>query len=742
LVVALPLLSLKKHLQLAKVKFSSGSRAWRTAKAALGVARTQGLAALYQRICVSAAMYAGENRQERHVDLSFAVLDPAGRPTGCPVVDHFDRPLVSIIVPVFNNLSYTAACVEAVTQCAGKVSYEIIIADDGSEDGTAEWCHSVPNLQYAATGPRCGFVLNCNRSTERARGRWLLFLNYDTLVQPGFLEAMVAAATDAEVGAVGAKLIYPDGKLQEAGGIVWRDFEAWNYGRGGNPQAPAYNYRRRVDYCSGACLMVDREAFQTLGGFSSELAPAYGEDSDLCFSLREKLGLATVYEPAARVVHFEGKSCGTDLGSGLKRYQEVNKSKLAAKWRHVVADFPTISPEGLLRAPRRYMGKQTVLIIDSCLPAPDRDSGSRRLETIINLFRGLDCHVMFLPENLAAPEPYASRMRNAGVEVLACNPGYQATHRKILEPLLPIIDLVWMVRPEVTDLWLPFFRKHRPQTKLVFDTGDIHHLRMRQEEELLGGFRTGRSPSESMRILETKLAQAADATVAISDAEASLLRDMGARHVEVVSGIYRDKKQPEDPMFAERHGLLFIGSYMHPPNVDGMLWFLREVWPLILERDKDITLTLIGADPPQALREHASDRVVVAGHVPDVDRYFRQARVFICPLRYGGGVKGKLGQCLEYGLPFVTTPAGAEGMGFAHEVDALIASSPTDFADCVLHLYSDEKLWSALKSASDKQLLKYSEKSARQSLQSLLRQAVGPSGSRTATSVMETVTAG
>lgn len=719
-------MSLKRifhQVALVRVKLSSPGRGLRTLRIAWQVLRSEGWGALRERLAASQAMYAGAMVPGESPGLEGSLEDPAGRLPGQPVVPAQAKPEVSIIIAVLNNLSYTAACLESVTKAAGAVPYEVIIADDGSNEGTAEWCATVDNLRHVVTGQGGGFVRNNNRAAELARGRWILFLNNDTLVQPGFLEAMVAAATDAGVGAVGAKLIYPDGKLQEAGGIVWRDFEAWNYGRGGNPHAPAYNYRRRVDYCSGACLMVDRAALEKLGGFSSELAPAYGEDSDLCFSLREKLGLATVYEPAARVVHFEGKSCGTDLGSGLKRYQEVNKSKLAAKWRHVVSNFPTSSPEGLLRAPRRYMGKQTVLIIDSCLPAPDRDSGSRRLETIISLLRGLDCHVMFLPENLAAPEPYASRMRNAGVEVLACNPGYQATHRKILEPLLPIIDLVWMVRPEVTDLWLPYFRKHRPQTKLVFDTGDIHHLRMRQEEELLGTFRTGRSPSESMRILETKLAQAADATVAISDAEASLLRDMGARHVEVVSGIYRDKKQPEDPTFAERHGLLFIGSYMHPPNVDGMLWFLREVWPLILERDKEMTLTLIGANPPLALREHASDRVVVAGHVPDIDSYFRQARVFICPLRYGGGIKGKLGQCLEYGLPFVTTPAGAEGMGFAHEVDALIASSPTDFADSVLRLYSEEALWIHCREGLQRHLSSYSEDLAMHALRHLLQSA-------------------
>ena len=665
-------------------------------------------------------MYAGCSVHDESSEWGNSFDDPAAQPLKYPALPMHAEPFVSIIIPVFNNLSYTAACVEAVTHCAGKVPYEIILADDGSDDGTAEWCGSVPHLRHFVTGQCAGFVLNCNRAAGEARGRWLLFLNNDTLVQRGFLEAMVAAASEEGVGAVGAKLIYPDGKLQEAGGIVWRGFDAWNYGRGGNPHDPAYNFRRRVDYCSGACLMVNRNAFEKLGGFSAELVPAYGEDSDLCFALRERLELATVYEPAARVVHFEGKSCGTNFAAGLKRYQEVNKAKLAAKWAHVVSEFPAISPEGVLRAPRRHMGKQTMLMIDSCLPASDRDSGSRRLETIIKIFRSLDCHVMFLPENLAAPEPYASNLRDAGVEVLACNQGFQASHRKILDPLLPIIDLVWLVRPEVADLWIPYFRKRRSKAKLIFDTGDIHHLRMRKEEDLLGIFRAGRSPSEAMKSLETKLARAADVTIAISDAEAPLLRDMGARSLEVVSGIYEDRKRSDDPSFAERRGLLFVGSYMHPPNLDGMLWFLREVWPLIIEHDKEITLTLIGANPPESLRKQASNRVVVAGHVPDIDSYFRGSRVFVCPLRYGGGIKGKLGQCLECGLPFVTTPAGTEGMGFAHEADTLIASSPTEFADCVLRLYSDESLWIHCRNGLERHLPSYSSDQARESLQRLL----------------------
>lgn len=706
--------NLRHYFALARVKLSSPGRSLRSVNVAWQVLRTQGWRPLVERVRASTIMYAGQ--EGAPLGLAIDCGDPLERPLCHPVVARHEAPQVSVIVAAFNNLPYTAACVDAVAKSAGKVSYEIIVADDGSEDGTAEWCRSVENLRHIVTGRGRGFVLNNNRAAGEARGRWLLFLNNDTLMQEGCMEALVDAGSRPGVGAVGAKLIYPDGRLQEAGGVVWRDFEAWNYGREDNPSLPQYNYRRSVDYCSAACLMVDREAFRKVGGFSEDLVPAYGEDSDLCFTLRYQLGLGVIYEPMARVVHFEGRSCGTDPGSGIKKYQVVNRQKLAAKWKHIVSAFPMISPEGVLKAPRRHMGSRTVLMIDSCLPAHDRDSGSRRLETILQILRGLDCHIMFLPENLSSTEPYASDLRRLGVEVLACNAGYRATHEQILRPLLPLIDLVWLVRPEVADMWTPYFRKHRPAAKLIFDTGDIHHLRMRQEERMQGTFREDRSPSEVMRKVETKLVETTDLTVAISGEEKTILEGMGARRVEVVSGIYRDRSLPDDPPFAERHGLLFIGSYQHPPNADGMLWFLEEIWPSVAVGHPDMTLTLLGPEPPQTIRAHASSRVRIPGYVPEVDRYFREARLFVCPLRYGGGIKGKLGQCLEYGLPFVTTPVGADGMGFVHGKDALIAESAGDFAEYVIRLHEEEPLWEKIRLGLGAHLECYSPQRAEEAL--------------------------
>lgn len=213
---------------------------------------------------------------------------------------------VSIIIPHYNRRELINRCLEAIRKNSGPAStYEIIIVDNGSTDGSRELLEDQQDVRCIFNVSNVGFTLAANQGAAAARGRYLIFLNNDTEVQKGWLDALVAAASPKDVGAVGARLIYPSGKLQEAGGIIFADGSAWNYGRGEDKEDPRFLYPRDVDYSSAAALLVKARAFWTVGGFDPLYAPASYEDTDLCFSLR-KHGWRVVYQPQAVVVHFEG----------------------------------------------------------------------------------------------------------------------------------------------------------------------------------------------------------------------------------------------------------------------------------------------------------------------------------------------------------------------------------------------------------------------------------------------------
>ncbi len=332
--------------------------------------------------------------------------------------------MASILICVHDKLEYTRRCLEVILAERSPLVEEIVVVDNGSSDGTAVYLADLagrePLVKVVSPGENLGFVGGNNLAATHATGEHLVFLNNDTEPQAGWLEALVEAAGEPGVGAVGARLVYPDGRLQEAGGIVFSDASGWNYGRGDDPTRPLYTFPREVDYCSGACLLVRRSLFEELGRFDERYAPAYYEDTDLCFAVRAA-GSRVRYEPRAVIVHHEGVTAGTDTTSGVKRHQVVNHEKFREKWADALrSQYP---PDASLvrRASDRRPGAR-ILVVDPFLPMFDRASGSRRLFEVLRIMAAQGHVVTFVARNGTLAEQYVTPLERLGVEVYAGDP--------------------------------------------------------------------------------------------------------------------------------------------------------------------------------------------------------------------------------------------------------------------------------------------------------------------------------
>ena len=517
----------------------------------------------------------------------------------------------------------------------------------------------------------------------------MLLLNNDTVVEQGWLDALMRTIeVEENVGVVGAKLVYPDGRLQEAGGIIWRDGTGLNYGRGGDAEDPAFNFLRDVDYCSGACLLVRKEIFDVLGGLDRRYAPAYYEDTDLAFAAR-KLGYRVVYQPEARVCHTEGASNGTDEQSGVKRYQKVSREAFRLKWQTELLAQHESDPM-LERIASRRPSVGRVLVVSDRVPLPNQDSGSKRMFELVLALRDLGLAVTFVPEDGQRQDAYSMALQRAGIEVLYG----PLDERRLLRELAPALDVAILSRPEPTWRWQPMVRELCPEAKIIYDTVDLHFLREQRRAEIEADPAVARAAAR-YHDMELSLARIADATLVVSVAELDvLLTEVPELQVHVVPNIHGEEHSGRP--FEERKGVIFVGSFPHHPNRDAAHWLVEEIMPLVRLEDPDIPTYIVGSSPTDDIRALESDSVRILGWVPDLANLYEHSRLSVAPLRYGAGVKGKVGESMAHGLPVVTTRLGAEGMGLQHEHDVLVAEGPQAFANEILRAYHDADLWNRI----------------------------------------------
>ncbi len=603
------------------------------------------------------------------------------------------EPLISILIPVYGQHETTFACLKSIAEHPLHRPFEVIVADDHSLIPAADALAQVSGIRIIRNQTNLGFVGNVNAAATQARGQWLIVLNNDTVVRKGALDALLDTfETHLNVGLVGAKLLNADGSIQEAGGIVWRDGSAWNWGRGQHRDDPRFNFVREADYCSGAALAISRALFADMGGFDTHYAPAYYEDADLAFRVRAR-GMRVLYQPAAEIFHTEGVSHGRDPSAGVKACQVANAKKFFGRWRDTLVMHRENAVEPDREAHRT--SRSNILIVDACMLTPDQDSGSGRMLNLLRILKEDGHHVTFVADNIDGNPKYAAALTSMGIEVLYGQ--YAGSVRRVLRDRGPSLDTIVFCRYYIAAQYVNSVRSLAPRAQIIFDTVDLHFLREEREAQVLGSAAMVRSAALT-RANELAVIEKSDVTVVVSSVEKALLTKINpSARVDIVSLI--NAPVSVGAPFAERQGILFIGGFKHAPNVDAVKWYASEVFPIVRKLLPHVVSTIVGSNMPDEVAALRQDGLRILGFVEDIDLLLRSARVSIAPLRYGAGIKGKINEAMNYGIPVVATECAVEGMQLVDGRDVLVADDASQFAQAIVRLHSDSELWSALSEA-------------------------------------------
>ena len=571
------------------------------------------------------------------------------------------EPVVTVIISTYGQIGFTIACLRSIAEHAPRNPTEVIVVDDAYPDIDAlSALRDVSGIQLVRNPANLGFLRSCNQAAKAAKGRYLYVLNNDTEIQPNSIDALVDLLdVRPDVGMAGSKLLSPDGRLQEAGGILWTDASGWNFGRGDDPSRPEYNYVREVDYCSGASIMVRRSVFEELGGFDETFVPAYYEDADLAFRIRS-LGMKVLYEPRSVVVHHEGISHGTDLTVGVKAHQVANQGRMAERWAATLARENYETSRHILRARDRARTRKVILLIDHDTPQPDRDAGSRSVIGIMDSLLDAGWVVKLWPHNRLHHPVYTTAMERKGVEVIDQRwPGDIDTW---LRENGCELDHLLVIRPDVAADVLPHIMRYVDAILSLYGV-DLHFARMLRQAQVDGSADL-LEEALSVKRLEQRLWRQFDVVFYPSEEEAIAVRELSPSSAvrSIVPFCY--DRFPERTAPPSGHTILFVACFGHAPNVDAAVFLIRDIIPLLEEQVGQVLVVLAGSNPTEAVRALASPRVTVTGYVTDeeLSALYDQQRVSVVPLRFGAGVKGKVVESLARGLPLVTTSIGAQGI--------------------------------------------------------------------------------
>lgn len=621
-----------------------------------------------------------------------------------------ENPIVSIIIPVCNHFEYTYNCLKSILMNTDYVPYEVIVADDCSFDFTSEMENLISGIKVIHNNKNLLFIKNCNHAAKAAKGKYIVFLNNDTQVQLNWLLPLVRCMeTGDDVGLAGSKLLYPDGSLQEAGGIMWSNGKAWNYGNGKNPDAPDYEYIREVDYVSGAALIISKKLWEEIGGFDERYVPAYYEDADLAFEVRKR-GKRVLYQPDSVVVHFEGISHRRRVDSGIKNYQKRNLYKFLEKWKEELQENHYPEGKNLLAAYQRKQKRKMVLFVSEHIPTYDKDAGSRTLDFYIQEFIRRGYIVKFIPDNFQREEPYTHRLQQMGVEVF-WGKYYQKTIRNWICNNQNEIDFAFLSYPNASLRYIDIFRQFG--IPVMYYGMDLHYIRLQREANLFGDKYKAKE-AKTLYEKEAYLIKNCDSVYYPSLDEVEILRKEFHRNdaKQLMVNVYDTDAVMKVYRPCERNGIMFIGGYKHMPNVDAVLWFSHHIFPQIYD-ELQIPFFVAGADMPSDISNIEVKGIEKLGELTDaeLEEMYQRIKMIVVPLRYGAGIKAKVIEAMYHGVPVVTTEIGIEGI--PNDTQAVkVVNEGDDFAEAVIQLYTLDKKLEVMSEKGRQMIRKYYSREA------------------------------
>lgn len=607
----------------------------------------------------------------------------------------FDKPKVSIIIPCYNGFDITMKCLRSVLAHTQDIPYEVIIADDKSTDEIKNIEQHAQNVRRVVNTLENGFVNNCNSGAAVAKGEYLFFLNNDTQVQPNYLQPLVDVLdTQKDIYITGSMMIYPNGVLQEAGGVIFRDASAHRYGWGRKwLLSHDINHGRDTDYVSGAALLVRSDVFNKLNGFDKQYHPGYYEDTDLCLRVWYQLQGRVFFNPESKVVHFDSSTFPSE-----KKQQLMNRNRelIFNRFKYQLSKYHCAFDNFSFKARDGAAFKLQMLVLDLEILTPNHDTGSKNTLLYMELFKKHGCNVKFMPL-MALPEKarFAQELVYRGFEVI--------THEQeeFFKEFGKDLDLILVNRPMVAEKYMPLIRKYT-HAFVIFQGQDLHYLRLYREDQKNHVAKAEENLVKN-REYELSLYQKMDLSLFVSEAEKDLVqKQLPCNHMTNVPVVFYDDKLMDNFSYdpENRLDIGFIAGFAHTPNIEAAVFFVKEVFPLVVKAIPNIKFYIIGSKPADEVKALACDNVVVTGFVTDEElaNYYSKLKLVVAPLRFGAGVKGKVIESIFNKVPIVTTDIGAEGIDNSLDIISL-GNTAQELADKIISLYQDEQ---KLKELSEK----------------------------------------